>query len=80
MEIVKKSKVVTLHAETRLDIPSDRVLESAVGKLNGVVVIGWGKDNEDLYFASSIADSAEVMWLLENARFELISLSRQEDK
>lgn len=63
--------VIPLGNVTRLDIPADRVLESNVGEFENVVLIGW-KPNGDLCFASSLADGAEVLWLLEQAKKRLL--------
>ena len=52
--------VIPFGGITRLDIDPDRVLTSAVGKLECVVVVGLGKDGEE-YFASSMADGADAL-------------------
>jgi hypothetical protein len=49
---------------TKLDLPPDRVLEQAVGKLQGVLVIGFDHEGE-FYGASSYADGGNAIWLLE---------------
>jgi hypothetical protein len=67
-------EVVNLNNVTRLDIPADRVLGSAVGKLEGVVILGYDKDGEE-YFASSYADGADVLWLLERAKLDILTIS-----
>jgi hypothetical protein len=67
------SKVINLPCVTSIDLPPNRVLQGAWGKLKGVVLIGWDKDNE-FYFASSIADGYEVLWLLEMAKKELMEV------
>lgn len=54
---VEYLNTVTLH-----DIPTDRVLESAVGKLKTVVVIGYTEDDE-VYIASSTGERATVHYL-----------------
>ena len=64
-------EVIQLGGVTRLDIPADRVLEGAMGKLKSVVVIGYDEAGEE-YFASSIADGGEVLWLLERCKQELM--------
>ena len=63
-------EVVILDMETSLDIPADRVLEAAVGCVDPVVVIGYDEEG-GLYFASSVADKRQVLWLLEAAKREL---------
>lgn len=62
-------ELIELGGITTLDIPVDRVLENAKGKISddGVVLIGFDNDGE-LYFASSIADGGSVIWLLEMAK------------
>lgn len=49
---------------TKLDLPADRVLDQAKGKLQGVIVIGFDQDG-DFYAASSYADGGNAIWLLE---------------
>lgn len=65
--------VVVLNVVTRLDLPPDRILESAKDKLDGVVLIGWDKDG-DFYFASSYAAGTEALWLLEKAKKALLEI------
>ena len=65
--------VVMLGNLTRLNIPTDRVLEEAKGKIKGgIILIGYDVDGEE-YFASSLADGAEVLWLLERCKQELLN-------
>lgn len=66
-------KVIPLGGITRLDIPPDDVLRGAVGKMEGVVLIGFDNDG-DLYFASSYADGGEVLWLLEQTKKQLLDV------
>lgn len=67
-------EVVNLECITRLDLPPDRILESAMGKLAGVVIIGYDKDGAE-YFASSIADGADVLWLMERSKKKLLEIA-----
>ena len=68
-------ELVTLDCVTSIDIPPERVLESAISVgLTDAIVIGWDKDG-DLYFASSIADGANVLWLIEKAKRELLEIT-----
>ena len=70
--------VVPLGCVTRLDVPVDRVCDQAKEELDGgVVIMGWGKAGE-LYFASSIADGGEVLWLLEKAKKALLEVGCEE--
>jgi len=64
--------VIPLGNITRLDLPTDRVLDAVKGDCSdGVVVVGF--DNEgQLYFASSISDGGNVLWLLEQAKLALL--------
>ncbi len=66
--------VIPLGCLTRLDIPVERVFEAVRHHVSGgVVVIGWDNDGE-LYFASSIADGGEVLWLIEKAKISLLEV------
>lgn len=57
---------------TRLDLPPDRVLQQAVGALESVVILGYDRDGLE-YFASSLADGSDVLWLLERCKRQLLS-------
>jgi hypothetical protein len=66
--------VVTLNNITSLDLPVDRVLDEAKGDIpRHVMVIGWDNDGE-MYFASSVADGPESLWLLETAKAALMGI------
>jgi len=65
--------VIPFGGITRLDIDPDRVLTSAVGKLECVVIVGLGKDGEE-YFASSMADGADALWYLERCKKKLLEI------
>lgn len=70
---IPEDNVVILNMVTRLDLPVERVIKGAQEtNLKSVVVVGWDK-NGDLYFASSKADGAEVLWLLEVAKKKLLA-------
>lgn len=62
--------VVDLHCITRLEIPPHKVLDKVPRDLESVVIIGFDADG-DLYFASSLPDSPNVIYLLEKAKQEL---------
>lgn len=63
--------IVNLNMVTRFDLPPDRILEAALDKLDKVVILGYEKDGSE-YFASSIADGADVVWLLERCKLRLL--------
>lgn len=65
--------VIPFGEITHLDIDPDRVLTSAVGKLECVVIVGLGKDGEE-YFASSMADGADALWYLERCKKKLLEI------
>ena len=72
-------KVVQFNGEKREDVPISEVLDHAKTQLEGgVVLIGYDKSGE-LYFASSYADNALTLWLLENAKHELIRYALDPD-
>lgn len=65
--------VVLLNVVTRLDIPVERVLDGATNaELEEVVVIGYDKEGE-FYFSSNKANGGSVLWLLEQAKKELLN-------
>ena len=64
-------KVINIGGVTKLDLPVDRVLDAAKDRLESVVIIGYDKDGGE-YFASTIADGGDVMWLLERCKLKLM--------
>lgn len=66
-------KVIPLNNVTRLDLPVDQVLEGTIGKLEDIIVLGYDKNGEE-YFASSLADGADVLWLLERCKIKLLEI------
>jgi hypothetical protein len=67
------AKIINFTGVTRLDLPADRVLEGAVGKLESVLVIGYDKEGNE-YFASSIADGGAANWLLDRCKMKLLDI------
>ena len=65
--------IVNFPGISYLDLPPDRILEGAAGKLERVVIIGYTADGEE-YFASSIADGGEVVWLMERMKLKLLRI------
>lgn len=65
--------IVIWRGVTKHDLPPDRVLENAKEKLKSVVIMGWDQDG-NIYFASSLADGADVMWLMEWAKKKLLEV------
>lgn len=85
LSVIKKGaivpdNVIVLNGKTRLDIPAERVLRAALeGGMSSVVVIGFDADDKE-YFASSIADGAMVLWLLERSKLKLMRLVETDDE
>jgi hypothetical protein len=73
------SKIIPFTGITTLDMPADQVLESAVGELEGVVIMGWAKDGKE-YFASSYADGGTVLWLAERMKKMLLEVADEQSK
>lgn len=65
--------VVEFPGVTKLDLDPDRVLGAAVGELSSAIVIGYTKDGEE-YFASSISNGPETLWLLERMKLKLLQI------
>lgn len=70
-------KIIPLNNITRLDLPVDRVLESAKEQLSGVVILGYTTDGDE-YFASTFADGGEVLWLIERSKKALLEVPDEE--
>ena len=65
-------EVIKLNCMTTLDFPAEDVLEVMKEKnLKQVVVIGYD-ENEEMYFASSMSDPAEVLWCMEKSKKYLL--------
>ena len=65
--------VIPIGGVTYLDIDPDLMLKNTIGTLDSVVIIGYDKDGGE-YFASSIADGPEVLWLLEQLKLKLLEI------
>lgn len=70
-------EVVNWKGITRLDLNPDRVLEAAAeANLSSVVILGYDRESEE-YFASSISDGADVLWLMERLKLLLLEQGRE---
>jgi hypothetical protein len=70
---VRTAQVIRWGGITKHDLPVDRILEgSTAAGLQSVVVLGYDAKGEE-YFASSIADGADVMWLMERLKLQLLN-------
>ena len=63
--------VIDFTGTTTLDIDPDRILQSAIGQMDQVVLIGWDKDGRE-YFSSSVSDGGTVLWHMERAKLKLL--------
>ena len=68
------ANIINFPGITYLDLPADRILEGAAGQLERVIVIGYTPDGDE-YFASSIADGADCVWLLERMKLKLLRIA-----
>lgn len=66
------AKIIIFPGITKLDIPPERIVAKINEEsLSEVVVLGWKPDGS-FYFASSIADGGDVLWLLRTAEIKLL--------
>ena len=65
--------IVRFPGLTRYGLDPDRVLQDAIGKLEGVVITGFDKDGNS-YFATSYADGGNTLWLLEICKKALLEV------
>ncbi|MCK5446291.1 MAG: hypothetical protein KAI73_11760 [Rhodospirillaceae bacterium] len=68
------SNVEEFPGVTRLNKDPDSILQGAIGKMETVIVIGYTKEGEDEYFASSCADGGEALWHLMRAQKKLLDI------
>lgn len=67
------AKIIRFPGKTRLNVNAEAILQDAIeAGVDRVVVIGYTKDDEE-YFASSIADGGEALWLAERFKHVLIT-------
>lgn len=59
--------VVNLPVRTTLDLLPDTILTQAIGKLSGVMVIGFDKAGEE-WVTSSMGSVGDILFLLERAK------------
>ena len=72
-------KLVVLLCQTTHDLPAERVLQAALDRgLTDVVILGYDADGQE-YFASSIADGANVVWLMERCKLMLLQVGAPDD-
>jgi len=55
-----------------LDLPPNQILDAARDELECVVVLGYDNDGQE-YFATSLADGGDVLWLLERCKVALFA-------
>lgn len=63
----RNDNVVPFTGLTKVRLEPDHVLESAKGKLQDVIVIGWDEGGE-FWASSSETSCAQLLWLIEHAR------------
>lgn len=67
--------VIDFTGITKLDLPAEKILSTALTKnLNTVVILGYDEKG-NFYFASCKSDGGEVLWLLELAKCKLMKKS-----
>ncbi len=69
-------KILPFNGITRHELPPDRLLSAASGKLKNVVLVGFDNDGE-FYFASSYADGGSILWLFEMGKKKLMEVGEE---
>lgn len=67
------SNVKLFPGVTPLDFDADVILNSAVGKLKSVVIIGETEDGDE-FFSASVASGPETLWMIERAKHKLMAI------
>lgn len=70
------SNIVEFTGVSRLNTPADRLLDAAKGKLERVVIVGYDNNGAE-YFASSVADGGDCLWLLERCKKKLLDKAEE---
>lgn len=74
----RQAQVLRFGGVTKLDLQPELVLQGALDEgLKCAVVLGYAADGCE-YFASSMADGADVLWLLERLKLKLLSMGRDD--
>jgi hypothetical protein len=70
----RSAQLVRWKGVTKLDLQPEVVLNAALAtNLKCVVVLGYDDAGEE-YFASSMADGADCLWLLERMKHRLLTI------
>jgi hypothetical protein len=71
---LQDAKVKILPVVTSLDIPAERVLQAAMDtELTSAVVMGYRRSDGGMFFASSLADGGNVLWLMAKCEHALVT-------
>jgi hypothetical protein len=69
----RAAQVLRFDGITKLDIPVEHVLDGAAeADLKCIVVLGYDTEGNE-FFSSSMADGADVLWLLERLKRQLLA-------
>ena len=69
------ANIVDLNVVSNLAVaPLNTFRQAILADLEQVVILGYRKDGGEEFFASSMPDGAEVVWLLERYKHELMSV------
>jgi len=69
--------IVDFTGTTILDSDPDRILDAAKTELDTVIIIGEAKDGS-LWVSSSTSDKTLTIYLIETAKFELLSIDMKD--
>ena len=69
------ANIVDLNVVSNLAVaPLNTFRQAILADLEQVVILGYRKDGGEEFFVSSMPDGAEVVWLLERYKHELMSV------
>lgn len=75
----RTAQVIRWRGITRHDLPVEQILDAAgAAGLRVAVVLGYDANGKE-YFASTVADGADVVWLLERCKLQLLTTSVETD-
>lgn len=71
------AKIYEFDAPTLVDLPPDKVLNAALGKLDKVIILGIEEESGEIYMAASCGNIPEALYLLEKCKKKLLEFGEE---
>lgn len=74
------AKITSLeNVDMTKDSDPNKIMATAYGKLDEVVIAGTDKEGE-FWFSSSVADGGTVLWLIEHLKLQLMGVKTEDNE